>query len=416
MNELKNKKLLILGSRNIHCDIVRKARQMGIYTVVTDWNDPKDSPAKLIADEYWNVSLMAYDELSKLIREHHIDGVLTGFSETYLFAYQHICMMNNLPCYATKEQLEMVTHKDTFKKMCIENGVPTVPQYEILSFNKSLLSTSNKVIFKPVDNGGSRGICVCDAQEKFDDCYQYALSFSSQKKVIIEKYMECDDVSLEYKIQDGNVSLSSICDRYIYTTSNGGSMTSCLIYPSKYVNLYLQEMNDKVIRMFNNVGLKNGVLFMQAFVDGDSFYFYEMGYRLSGGRHYIFTENQNQSSALEQLINFAITGKMAEYDISERDNPCFKNICSQIGLLCKSRKIKKIKGVDVLRQKKEIIDVSINYKEGDTIGLEGTTAQIFGVVHCVVKDLQELHEIKKFIFENIHVFDENSEDIIIRNL
>lgn len=416
MDQLKNKKLLILGSRNIHCDIVRKARQMGLYTVVTDWNDPKDSPAKLIADEYWNVSLMAYDELSALIREHHIDGVITGYSETYLFAYQTICSMNKLPCYATKEQFEMVTHKDTFKQMCVENGVPTVPQYEISSFDKTTLSPSNKVIFKPVDNGGSRGICICDDKGKFDDCLNFALSFSPQKKVIIEKYMECDDISLEYKIQDGKVSLSSICDRYIHTTPNGGSMTSCLIYPSQYVNRYLQEMNGKVIRMFNNVGLTNGVLFMQAFVDEDSFYFYEMGYRLSGGRHYLFTENQNQSSALEQLIHFAITGKMAEYDISERDNPCFKNLCSQIGLLCESRTIGKVEGVNVLRQKKEIIDVSINYKEGDTIGPEGTTAQIFGVAHCVVKDLDELQELKKFIFENIHVFDKQGRDMIIKCL
>lgn len=413
MEYFKNKKLLILGSRRIHCDIVRKAQQMGLYTIVTDWNDPKDSPAKLIADEYWNISLYAFDELSDMIKKHHIDGVLTGYSETYLFAYQHLCEINHLPCYATKEQFEMLTHKDTFKQICVANDVPTVPQFNISTFDKSTLSSQNKIVFKPVDNGGSRGICICSKEEDFENCLNYALSYSEQKSVIIEKYMDCDDVSFEYRIQDGEVTLSSICDRYIHKTQGLKSVTSCLIYPSKYIDEYLNTTNEKVIKMFNNIGLQNGVLMMQAFAENGHFYFYEMGYRLSGGRHYIFTENQNNTSALEQLIHFAITGKMASFRISMIENPRFHNICSQIGILCKNQTIARIEGVEDLKVRKEIIDLSINYKVGDTIGEEGTTAQIFGVAHCVVRDLKHLDEVKKFIFDTIHVYDSHNNDIVI---
>lgn len=413
MEYLKKKKLLILGSRKIHCDIVRKAQAMGLYTIVTDWNDPKDSPAKLIADEYWNISLYAFEELSAMIKKHHIDGILTGYSETYLYAYQHLCEINHLPCYATKEQFEMVTHKDTFKKMCVSNGVPTVPQYDISTFDKSMISSNNKVIIKPIDNGGSRGICICSKEEEFEKSVDYALSFSELKSVIIEKYMDCDDISFEYRIQDGEVTLSSICDRYIYKTQDLKSVTSCLIYPSKYIDEYINTTNKRVVEMFQNVGLKNGVLMMQAFADNGHFFFYEMGYRLSGGRHYIFTENQNHTSALEQLIHFAITGKMAPYRISEVENPHFHDICSQIGILCRHQTISRIEGVELLGSKQEIIDFSINYKVGDTVGEEGTSAQIFGVAHCVVRDVNHLKEIKQFIFDTVHVYDAQNNDIVV---
>ena len=130
----------------------------------------------------------------------------------------------------------------------------------------------------------------------------YSLDYSKKKQVVIERYMDCDDVSFEYKIQEGEVSLASICDRYIYKTPYGGSVTSKLIYPSKYIDVYLDDVDKKVKRMFQCEGLKNGVLFMQAFVDNGNFYFYEMGYRLSGGRHFIFTKNQNGDSSVEELI------------------------------------------------------------------------------------------------------------------
>ena len=50
---LAGKKLLIMGGRPAATpDIVRSARRMGIYTIVTDNVPPERSPAKLLADAY----------------------------------------------------------------------------------------------------------------------------------------------------------------------------------------------------------------------------------------------------------------------------------------------------------------------------------------------------------------------------
>ena len=44
MKSLSGKKLLILAGTDLHCKVVRAAKEMGIYTVVTDYIT--DSPAK----------------------------------------------------------------------------------------------------------------------------------------------------------------------------------------------------------------------------------------------------------------------------------------------------------------------------------------------------------------------------------
>lgn len=412
--DLIGKKLLILGGNALSCDIVNAAKQLGVYTIVTDWYNTERSPAKLIADEYWNEEVFRPDILAELVKNNGIDGVLTGFSDSYLFPYQQLCELTGLPCYATREQFIWTTDKSSFKERCRQHDVPVVPEYDINSFDISIINKNNKVIIKPVDNSGSRGICICDNPKDFQEKMQYSLSFSEKKQVVIERYMDCEDVSFEYKIQNGEVTLTAICDRYIYKTPNGGSITSKLVYPSKYADVYLAEVDNKVKKMFEEEGLMNGVLFLQAFVENGKFYFYEMGYRLSGGRHYIFTKNQNGESAIEDLVNFAITGNMSDDRIANIATPCFKNICSQLSIICKTDRIYSIQGWDKIFNEPRIIDAMQMLKEGQTVGQQGTTSSMFARLHIVVDSVDELNDICDTIYSSLRVTNDKGEDLVIR--
>ena len=407
------KKLLILGGNTLSCDIVKVAKQLGVYTIVTDWYDTDRSPAKLLADEYWNEEVFRPDLLAVRVKERGIDGVLTGFSDSYLFPYQELCQLTGLPCYATREQIEWTTDKASFKERCRRYKVPVVPEYDLNNFDKTIINNNHKVIIKPVDNSGSRGICICAKPEDFEEKLNYSLAFSEKKQVVIERYMDCDDVSFEYKIQEGEVTLTAICDRFIYKTANEGSITSSLVYPSRYTEVYLAEVDKLVKNMFKSEGLRNGVLFMQAFVDNGQFYFYEMGYRLSGGRHYIFTKNQNGDSAVEELVNFAITGKMAEQRIATIANPCFKNICSQLSIICKSDKITFIEGWDEIVKMPQVIDAMPMLKAGQTIGKQGTTSSIFARLHLVATNVEELNRTKGLIYSTLKVYNGKGDNLII---
>ena len=114
----EQKKLLILGGVQAACDIVRKAQEMGIYTIVTDWYEENRSPAKKIADKSYMISIADIDEILKMIKEENISGIITGFTDSYLEYYYKICKAANLPCYGTLEQFEICTNKDKFKKIC----------------------------------------------------------------------------------------------------------------------------------------------------------------------------------------------------------------------------------------------------------------------------------------------------------
>ena len=120
MTDIKGKKLLILGGGALTIDIVEKAKSLGVYTIVTDWYDVHKSPAKLVADEYWNEEVFRPDRLAELVKEHGIDGALTNYTDSYLPQYAKLCELAGLPCLATAEQMAVITNKDQSKQLCIE--------------------------------------------------------------------------------------------------------------------------------------------------------------------------------------------------------------------------------------------------------------------------------------------------------
>ena len=413
MKELEGKKLLVLGGGATSMEIVNAAHALGIYVIVTDYYDTNRSPAKLIADEYWNESINDYDKLCTLIKEKEVNGIITGFTDSYLLPYQHLCELSGLPCYATKEVFELTMDKARFKQLCRDNDVPVIPEYDLASFDPNIINDNHKVIVKPVDNSGSRGVILCTKADDFQKCLDYALSFSAKKQVVIEKYMETDSVSASYTIQNGELSLSTFNDRYVHKSADGGSVTCLSIYPSKHLDAYLKTMNDKVCKMYKNLGVQNGLLSLQFFTDGDTFYVMEMGHRLTGGQHYTYSKAENGISALDQLIHFAVTGRMADFSISEKDNAIFKHTYCHIYILGKHAKIARFEGLDYLKGLPELIHFSQMKMVGDIIGPDGTSSQKVVGLHLMLKDRNDLSRIIEDIQRVFHFYDEDGNDLML---
>jgi biotin carboxylase len=411
--EIKGKKLLILGANAIICEIVNAAKALGVYTIVTDYNPVEKAPAKLIADEYWNDSIMDYDVLLPKIKEHKVDGILTGFIDIVLLPYQHLCELAGLPCYATKEVFETTMDKAKFKQLCRDNGVSVIPEYDLKTFDPNIINDKNKIIIKPVDNSGSRGVIVCGKPEDFSKCLEYSMSFSKKKQVVIEKFMELDSVSASYNIQDGVITLSTFNDRYVHKSPDGSAVTCLSLYPSKYLDDYMQRMNEKVCAMYRNLGVQNGLLSIQFFTDGEDYYVMEMGHRLTGGQHYMISKAENGISSLDQLIHFAVTGKMADFSIAEKDNVRFKNVYCHLYILGKEAKIARFEGLDYLKNLPEVFHFSQMKMVGDTIGPDGTAAQKVVGLHLKVKDRADLDRILQDIQREFHFYDEDGNDLTL---
>lgn len=206
--DLTGKKLLILAGSIHEYDLVRRAKELGVYTIVTDYYDTETSPAKQIADEYWNISWDDLDALELRCRKEHIDGITAGYSESTVDRCIKLCSRLGLPCYCTQQQLDILKDKKRFKEECRKYGVPVVREYTTKESVEKF-----PVIVKPVDRGGSIGVGVANNKEELDLVYDYAMEMSYSKEVIIEDFI-CWGTKIDayYAITDGEITFLSTSD------------------------------------------------------------------------------------------------------------------------------------------------------------------------------------------------------------
>lgn len=312
MKEFEGKKLLVLGGIRLACDIVRRAQEMGAYVAVADYNT--DSPAKQIADEAVLINAMDVDAIVDYCRTAHIDGVTTGFVDILLQPCYEVCKRLGLPCYLTPKMIEVSTNKAAFKEACQLYGVPVPQTYLIGSYiSEDIYAKVQYPVFvKPLDSSGSRGAGVCYNREELNARFTEAISYSASGNAIIEDYITGRDFLLDYVAVDGEFRLLSMFDRFVTSDRDSAvNYANISMSPSNALNIYLENINDKVINMYRKLGFTEGLLFMQGYSDGSKITFFEMGCRL-GGSYYNHQKECLGYDALTMTVRYALSGRMTE--------------------------------------------------------------------------------------------------------
>lgn len=414
MESIKGKKLLILGGPALMSDVVAKAKELGVYTIVTDWYEPEKSPAKKLADEYWMDSVADIDGLAKKVKENGIDGVFTNYTDSYLPFYVNLCEKAGVPCLANMHQVETISNKDLSKQLCIDHGISVSKRYEITSIaDIDNLDITFPVLTKPVDNSGQRGIYVCLNKEELKDKYKESLEFSESKNVMIEEYVQGDYTVMFYTVQNGHVTLATMSDKPVYGNfeNNLPKLPMGYFLPSKYVALCQEKMLPKVQSFVTDLGLKNGVIGIEAVVKDNDIFVFEMQFRLGGMRHHNFVLKENGMDLLAMLIRFSLTGKFEGWDASKCDNAAFKNCYCSLNILIKPDTVAKIEGVDAVKAMPEVYASQQMIYEGDTVHLPGTVQQIAFKFSLAASSKPIVLDAIDKIYEILKIENEKGEDL-----
>lgn len=420
MGELKGKKLLILGGTLISCEIVKFAKQLGVHTMVADYNDISNSPAKQIADESFLVSATDIDAVVDLIKKEKIDGVLVGFNDMLLPYYAQICEKAGLPCYGNKEQFELFINKEKYKQLCREYGVPTVKEYVIDLNNLELEAglIEYPVLVKPVDSSGSRGISICYNEEELKIAYKKALTYSKNAKVLVEQYLTGKEVTVFMVFQDGKYYLSGIGNRHMKPSDNGIlPLPVGYTFPSIYTRDYIEKVFPNVKKMLKAVGIRNGMMFMQCKIEQGTVVVYDIGFRLTGSLEYRIFEMLSGYNPMSFMINFALTGHMADLDISSKIDP-YKGYGFNVSIIAEPGIISEIKGTECIEDLQQVSGAIIAHQVGEEItgDMYGLLSQITVRVLGATNSFEELVNTIDLIRNKIKVENPDGTSLIRRSL
>jgi biotin carboxylase len=388
---LEGKRLLLLGGTPLMCHVVRKARELGVHTIVTDYYDEHRAPAKVEAEEAYAVSTLNVPGLIDLARAVRADGVFTGYSDITLLPCRAVCDALGFPFYASRSQLEQTLNKRRFKALCRKHGVPVVPDIDPVQLREQPQQARYPVIIKPADSYSSRGISVCANPAEVAPAIERALSYSSSGEFVAEPYIEADDVYLYLTVQDGILSLSAMADRLMNNEQPGlAPQPAGYLFPSRYIDNWFASLVQPMSSLVADLGLRDGTFFVQGFVLDGTVTLFEMGLRLSGGAGYLPIAHENGIDQVKMHVAYALTGQFSGWDLRIADNPRFQRPHCVLVVLLRNGIIGRIEGWEQVCAHSAVYATLRLHDEGDVLTEAGTLNQVFARIYLCAGDQQRL--------------------------
>lgn len=418
--DVSGKKIAILGGTRITCQLVEAAKALGMHVTVIDYNPPEQSPAKLVADEHALISVADVDEVAAYIREHNIDGAMTGYADAILGWYADICEKAGIPCYGTHEQFDIFVDKRRWKALCREFGVPTSREYDGEAVASKPDSVPYPLMVKPVDSSGARGVYVVRSASEFGELYERSMGFSKSGRVLVEDYLEGPEVTVFWVFIDGEYRVFLLGNRHVKHNQEGViPLPAGYTFPASVLPGYLDEVAPNVCKMLKSVGVRDGMMFMQCIVRDGVPYVYDIGYRTTGSLEQHITADVAGYSPIDMMLCHAVTGCMTDdEEIFEKIERGLFASTFNISCLMRPGTIDHFDGLNALDASENVIKYVKAHVEGETLPPEakGQLRQIALRVLGKTSDVSELRDVMLELQEAVKIVSPDGENLMLPGL
>ena len=277
------KKALLLGGSYFQIPSVLCAKKLGYYAITCDYLP--HNPGHQFADEYHNVSTTDKEAVLKLAQDLKIDGVVCYASDPAATTAAYVAEKMGLPGQPY-QAVETVSKKDLFRKFLTENGfnVPRARGFSKIEDAKADWDNFKKpVMVKPVDSSGSKGVSKIEKIEELERAMEYALSFSRDKRVVIEEYV---DASYFYPINgdgfsvNGKLVFSFFGGQYFSPEVENPFTPVSTIWPHPMSVSLHQKVHQEFQRALTLLQMETGAYNFEARIDkNENVYLMEIGTR-----------------------------------------------------------------------------------------------------------------------------------------
>ena len=179
----------------------------------------------------------------------------------------------------------------------------------------------------------------------------------------------------------------------------------------------MKRMHFNAVRMFKEIGIKNGILMLSGFFENGEFYVYDTGFRLQGEAPHLLLNAIYGYDQREMLVRFALTGNEGEkVDLYKEDPYMSGKWASTVWFLLKKGKIGKLEGFENISSDKRVVDNVVRLHEGDEVieSWIGTEKQVLTRLYLVCDTKEELATAIQEYQDKVKVYDENGNDMLLK--
>ncbi len=281
------KRLLVLGGGRQALRGLEQLKNMGLELVVCDM-DPY-APGFSIADHRIEASVYHLEQCLPAVLAFHRDLPLDGV----------MCLACDVPHVVARiadalgtphipiAAADLTVDKLAMKSLFARDGVAIPPYAEVASPKElqSLVADWGRVVVKPVDSRGSKGVSLLDDAGDLGWAFKHALEASPSGRVMAEKFLSGPQISSESVVIEGEAITPALSDRnyeYLekyapFIVENGGDMPSQASADEK------EAIYALIGSAARSIGIENGVLKGDIVLHEGRPYIIEVAARLSGG-------------------------------------------------------------------------------------------------------------------------------------
>lgn len=378
--------VIIIGAGLMQIPLIQAAKRMGLRTIVTDYN--RRAPGFAMADIALEVSTRNIDfsvltarRIADQIPIHGVMTVGTDASRTV----SAVAAALELPGIRY-DVAERATNKVKMRQCLREHGVPS-PDFEYVWSREDARQAVRRLglpaVIKPADNMGGRGVRLLSHERELDDAFTEARRASVSGMLIIEEFMEGEELSIDALIWDGKIEITGIADRIIngspYFIELGHTLPSIL--PQKVQEEAIEVMKQGIHALGIDIGAAKGDIKITP--DGPKIG--ELAARLSGGfmsgYTYPLATGINLMSAALRISMGEDPGNLT---------PKFNRVAAERAIIPPPGRITSIKDLDRARALPGVKNIFTMYHVGDTFNSPTSNMSKFGNLIAVADTRKEL--------------------------
>ncbi|MDQ0883011.1 ATP-grasp domain-containing protein [Peribacillus sp. V2I11] len=261
------KKILIIGAGFLQAFVIRKAKEMGYYTITIDKNP--NSIGFNYAHEFEEIDIVDQETCLKYAISKNIDGVLTAATDYGVLSTAYIAQKMKLPGL-DYEVAKIVKNKYMVRRTLFENKVDDVAQYYEVSNIEALDDISAGIHFpvmvKPCDGSGSKAAKRVNSALELESACEEAIKASLIGKALIEDFIEGKEYGVESIVYNNEVHVLGVMGKYMTNPPNYAELGHSI--PSQ---LGIEEKVKEVVRnAINALGINFGAVNMDVLVTKDN--------------------------------------------------------------------------------------------------------------------------------------------------
>lgn len=354
------RKILVLGAGVYQVPLIRKAREMGLFTIAA--SIPGKYPGFACADQAAYVNTTDREAILKLAADEHVAGIVTAGTDVCVPTQGFVCDKLGL-CGPSLAAAERAQSKTLMKLAFAAHGVRTA-DFEIVPIDEPDPSKvcdrlGYPVIFKAVDASGSRGITKVESPSEIPFAVAEVAANTHAATYLVEKFLSGEEFGAQAFVYDGSIRFMLPHGDYVFHGSTGVPVGHYAPYdiPAEVLN----DCKAQLQKSISALGIDNCAVNADFMLCDGKAYVLEIGARAGATCLVEMTEQFYGMDYYRQIIRCSLG---EEPDFTPGNNP--GRPC--VVMLFQSPKSGVIESIDMGEQDDpRVLDISLDYGVGDNV-------------------------------------------------